>query len=61
MKEMGYHGGYQYAHDFSGGYVQQEYLPEKLRGRKFYDPKGHGYEKNILERMAWMKGLGKKE
>lgn len=61
MKEMGYHAGYQYAHDFSSGYVQQEYLPEKLQGRKFYDPKGHGYEKNILERMAWMKKIGNKE
>ncbi len=61
MKEMGYHAGYQYAHDFEGGYVQQEYLPEKLQGRKFYDPKGHGYEKNILERMAWLGKLKKNE
>lgn len=61
MKEMGYHQGYQYAHDFEGGYVQQEYLPDKLQGKKFYDPKGHGYEKNILERMAWVKKLGKIE
>ena len=61
MKEMGYHAGYQYAHDFKGGYVQQEYLPEKLQGRKFYDPKGHGYEKNILERMEWLKRRGNKE
>ena len=55
MKEMGYHQGYQYAHDFEGSYVQQEYLPDKLQGKKFYSPKGHGYEKNILERMAWLK------
>lgn len=61
MKEMGYHAGYQYAHDFSGGYVQQDYLPEKLQGRKFYAPKGHGYEKNIIERMEWLEKLGKKE
>jgi len=60
MKEMGYHAGYQYAHDYAGGYIQQEYLPEKLQGKKFYDPKGHGYEKNILERMAWLKGLKKR-
>jgi len=60
MKEMGYHKGYQYAHDFEGGYVQQDYLPEKLKGKKFYDPKGHGYEKNILERMEWVKKIGKK-
>lgn len=61
MKELGYHQGYQYAHDFEGGYVQQEYLPEKLRGKKFYQPKGHGYEKSIVERMEWLKKLGKKE
>lgn len=61
MKELGYHQGYQYAHDFNAGYVQQEYLPERLQGRKFYDPKGHGYEKNIKERIEWLKSLGKKE
>ncbi len=55
MKELGYHQGYQYAHDYEGGYAQQEYLPEKLQGRKFYEPKGHGYEKNIVERMAWIR------
>ena len=60
MKELGYHQGYQYAHDFEGGYVQQEYLPEKLKGRKFYAPKGHGYEKSIVERMEWVKKLEKK-
>lgn len=60
MKEMGYHKGYQYAHDYEGGYVQQEYLPEKLKGKKFYAPKGHGYEKNILERMEWVRKTGKK-
>ena len=61
MKEMGYHQGYQYAHDFEGGYVQQEYLPDKLQGKKFYAPKGHGYEKNILERMAWLKNRSSPE
>jgi putative ATPase len=60
MKELGYHQGYKYTHDFEGGYTHQEYLPEKLQGRKYYDPKGHGYEKNILERMAWLKKLGNK-
>ena len=60
MKELGYHQGYKYTHDFEGGYTQQEYLPEKLQGRTFYEPKGHGYEKNIQERMAWLKKLGNK-
>jgi putative ATPase len=55
MKEQGYGKGYQYAHDFEDGYAGQECLPEKLTGRKFYEPKGFGYEKNIVERMAWLK------
>jgi putative ATPase len=55
MKELGYHKGYQYAHDYDEGYSGQECLPEKLAGRKFYEPKGHGYEKSIIERMEWLK------
>lgn len=55
MKELGYHKGYQYAHDYEAGYSGQPCLPEKLAGRKFYEPKGYGYEKNILERMEWLK------
>jgi putative ATPase len=61
MKELGYHKGYRYAHDFSEGYVAQEYLPDELLGRKFYDPAGHGYEKAIRERMEWLKGKKEKE
>ena len=55
MKELGYHKGYKYAHDSAIGYIPQEYLPEKLAGKKYYDPKGHGYEKTIKERMAWLR------
>lgn len=55
MKELGYGKGYQYAHDYDDGYAGQACLPDQLAGRRFYQPKGHGYEKNILERMAWLK------
>lgn len=55
MKELGYGKGYQYAHDYDDGYAGQDCLPEKLAGRKFYEPRGHGYEKNIIERMEWLK------
>ena len=55
MKEQGYGKGYQYAHDYEDGYAGQECLPEKLAGRKFYEPAGHGYEKSIVERMEWLK------
>jgi putative ATPase len=55
MKESGYGKGYQYAHDYEEGYSGQPCLPDSLTGRKFYEPKGHGYEKNIIERMAWLR------
>ncbi len=60
MKDLGYHRGYRYAHDYTEGYVAQQHLPDKLKGRRFYDPAGHGYEKNIRERMEWLRGIGKK-
>ncbi len=55
MKEQGYGKGYQYAHDYEDAYSGQECLPEKLAGRLFYEPKGRGYEKNIIERMEWLR------
>ena len=38
---------YLYPHDYSNSYVYQEYLPKKLKGKKYYHPKTTGYEKNI--------------
>jgi putative ATPase len=55
MKESGYGKGYQYAHDYDEGYSGQPCLPDNLVGQKFYEPKGHGYEKNIVERMEWLR------
>jgi putative ATPase len=60
MKELGYHKGYKYDHDYEGGYSGQTCLPEQLVGKKFYEPKGHGYEKNIVERMEWLKNHRRK-
>lgn len=39
MQKFGYHEGYKYPHDFEGGYVKQQYLPDKLLGKKYYIPK----------------------
>jgi len=36
MKELGYHEGYLYPHDFPGHYVEQQYLPDKMVGTKYY-------------------------
>jgi putative ATPase len=59
MKDLGYHKGYQYAHDFAEGVADQEHLPEQLRGRRFYRPTERGYEKMISERMRYWTELRK--
>jgi putative ATPase len=52
MKSMGLGQGYQYPHNFEGHYVAADYLPEKLLGRRFYEPSDSGWEKTIKERLA---------
>ncbi len=41
MKEFGYGEGYKYAHDYEGGYVEQQYLPDKIKDKKYYIEKNH--------------------
>ncbi len=53
MKELGYGEGYKYAHVYEHAYVPQEYLPEVLRGAKWYQPSESGYEKTVAERMEF--------
>ena len=57
MKELGYGKGYQYAHDAPEAYIPQEYLPEALRGKQFYEPGPFAFEKEIAKRMAWWEEL----
>jgi putative ATPase len=45
MRRLGYGEGYQYAHDFPEAHVEQEHLPEELKGRKFYTPGERGWER----------------
>ena len=40
---------YKYPHDYPGAYVVQQYLPDKLKNKKYFTPKDIGYEKNIKE------------
>jgi putative ATPase len=60
MKELGYGKGYQYAHAVPEGYLPQEYLPETLRGMKFYEPTAFGFEKTVAERLDWWAKLKEK-
>jgi putative ATPase len=57
MRDLGYGEGYRYAHDSDAGYVPQEYLPEALRGTRWYEPTEHGYEKTVRERIEWWQRL----
>ncbi len=51
MRSLDYGKDYKYAHDFSEHYVKQEYLPKKLKGRKYYHPTKIGFEAKIKERL----------
>ena len=43
---------YKYPHDYKNGYVKQQYLPDELLGKKYYNPKDTGsYERGIIEHM----------
>ena len=56
MRDLGYGRDYKYAHDYHDGFVVQDYLPETLRGSRFYTPADRGYEKIIKDRLKqWRK------
>ncbi len=51
MKKLGHGRGYLYPHNYPGGRVDQEYLPEKIKNRFFYRPTNRGFEREIQKRM----------
>lgn len=53
QKEWGYGHNYQYPHAFPGAWIEQQYLPDVLKDRRFYEPKDQGAEPRLL---AWLKG-----
>jgi putative ATPase len=55
MKDLGYGRGYVYAHDTEDGTADIETLPERLRGRRYYDPKPVGAEAGVKERLERMR------
>jgi putative ATPase len=61
MKGLGYGKGYRYDHAEPEALAAgQQYLPDVLRGAKWYEPTDRGYEKTVAERMAWWEGVKRK-
>ena len=60
MEELGYHVGYRYAHDYEGHVADLEFLPEAIRGTKYFNPDGNGYEKTIIEYMKFVEMMKQK-
>jgi putative ATPase len=56
MKDLGYGSGYAYDHDVEGGFSGQNYFPDGMERRVFYEPEGRGREAAIKERLDhWAK------
>jgi len=57
MEKLGYAKGYKYPHSSRYGVIKQDYMPEKLKGRKFYIPKDIGYEKRLKNYLEWVQKI----
>ncbi len=60
MKDLGYGNGYKYAHDFEGHVADLEFLPEIMKGTKYYVPTQNGAEKKVFDYLAWTEEMKKK-
>ena len=54
MKELGYSGGYKYAHDYPNHFVKQQCMPDELQGTTFWQAQGSPQEQKLAE---WMRKL----
>ncbi|MDE6392712.1 MAG: replication-associated recombination protein A [Muribaculaceae bacterium] len=55
MKEMGYHDGYKYAHNYADNYVKQQYLPDGIRDKEFWQAGNNQQEARMAERLEALK------
>jgi putative ATPase len=60
MKKLDYGQGYQYAHDYEDNFVNMEFLPDNLRGTKFYEPGNNPREEELRKylRVRWKEKYG---
>ena len=61
MRQMGYGKDYKYPHDFDFHFVNQEYFPDGIKNKKYYEPGEFGFEKEIKKRLEWWKRLKNKK
>ena len=59
MKELGYSGGYKYAHDYPNHFVKQQFMPDELQGTTFWQAQGSPQEQKLAEWMKKLWGEGK--
>ena len=53
MKDLGYGKDYKYPHDYPDHFVEEEYLPENLKGKIYYHPSDQGFEREIKKRLEY--------
>jgi len=56
MKNLGYGKEYKYAHDFENNFVEQQYLPAKIKNKRFWKPQSNAAEQKLLD---WLRKLWK--
>jgi putative ATPase len=56
MKNIGYGKDYKYAHSFEGNFVNQDFLPDAIRGTKIYDPGNNARENEAKEKLKKLWG-----
>lgn len=60
MKEIGYGKGYRYDHETPLSFSGQDYFPEEIGRHEFYQPKSHGFEREMLKRVDYFNKLREK-
>jgi len=62
MKDLGYGKDYKYPHDYPDHFIEEEYLPENIKGKTYYHPTEQGFEREIKKRLEfWRRKKMEKE
>ncbi|PZS06640.1 MAG: AAA family ATPase [Acidimicrobiales bacterium] len=56
-QELGHGTGYRYPHDVAAGVVSQQYAPDEVADREYYQPTTHGAEQPLVERVAKLRSI----